>query len=456
MDLSGKKILVIGAAKSGVAAARFAGKHGGIVFLNDIKGRHELDQEMLNSLEEQGIKIVLGTHADLKSFMPDLIIPSPGVPLGVPTITEALEMGIPVWSEFELAFRYTKAVLVVITGTNGKTTTTSLTGQIFNDARRKVFIGGNIGIPFIKEAENLAEDDIAVLEASSFQLEPTEAFKPKVAVILNITPDHIDRHGSMEGYIKAKTRIFANQDNNDWLIINYDDETTRALANEAPSRVIYFSRKHILNEGICIKDGFLTVIMNGKSEQIIRPEEIAIPGGHNLENALAAAGAGWVLGVDKESIAHSLRTFPGVEHRLEHVLEINGVSYINDSKGTNPDASIKALEAFDAPIILIAGGKGKGSDFLPFAEKIMDKVKALVLVGNAAGEIEDAVKKVGYDSYYIAKDFKEAVYKAGSLAEAGDIVLLSPACASFDMFQNFEHRGQVFKELVYELAKVGG
>lgn len=455
MELSGKKVLIIGAAKSGVAAARFAAKHGGIVCLNDIKSRQEFDQDLLKSLEELGVELVLGSHADLSAFKPELIIPSPGVPLDLPIIDEALKLGLSVWSEFELAYRCTKAVLVVITGTNGKTTTTSLTGQIFNDAKRNVFIGGNIGIPFISEAEALGQDDIAVLEASSFQLEPTVTFKPKVAVILNITPDHIDRHGSMEGYINAKAKIFTNQDKNDWLILNWDDEAARKLANQAPSRVIYFSRKHILEEGVCIRDGFLTVIIDGKSEQIIRPEEIGIPGGHNLENALAAAAAGWVMGVDAAIIAQSLRTFPGVEHRLEHVLNIEGVSYINDSKGTNPDASIKALEAYADPIILIAGGKSKGSDFLPFAEKIKDKAKALVLVGKAAGEIEDAIKKVGYTSYYVAKDFKEAVHKAGSLAEAGDIVLLSPACASFDMFSSYEHRGRVFKELVHDLAKSG-
>lgn len=451
MKLEGKRVLIIGAAKSGVAAARFVVHHGGRVCINDLKGLQELDQQLLSSLEGLDIELVLGEHVDLVSFNPDLVIPSPGVPLDIPLIVEALRMQIPVWSEFELGFRYTKAELVVVTGTNGKTTTTALLGQVFNDARRKVFVGGNIGIPFITEAENLGEDYMAVLEASSFQLEPTETFKPKVALILNITPDHIDRHGSMEGYINAKSKIFANQDDTDWLILNWDDEVTKKLALKARSRVIYFSSRHILKEGFCVKDGFLTVIMDGQTVQIIRPEEISIPGGHNLENALAAAAAGWVTGVGADSIARSLRTFPGVEHRLEHVLTIGDVCYINDSKGTNPDASIKALEAFEKPIILIAGGKSKGSDFLPFAEKIKERVKALVLVGKAAGEIEDALNKTGYSCYYIAQDFREAVYKAHSLAAAGDIVLLSPACASFDMFRSFEHRGQVFKELVHEL-----
>lgn len=452
MELKGKKVLIIGAAKSGVAAARFVAAHGGRVCLNDIKERQEFDPRLIESLEGLGLDLVLGRHAEISVEQPDLLIPSPGVPLDLPLIGEAREKGIPVWSEFELGYRWTKGQVVAITGTNGKTTTTSLLGQLFKDAHKKVFVGGNIGIPFIAEAENLSEDEIAVLEASSFQLEPTESFKPKVALILNITPDHIDRHGSMENYIRAKAKVFSNQDRNDWLILNWDDEITRNLATQADSKVIYFSRKHILKEGLCIKNGYLTVIDGGREIQIIRPEEIGIPGGHNLENAMAAAAAGWVMGVSAENIAHSLHTFPGVEHRLEHVLTIAGVSFINDSKGTNPDASIKALEAFQGPIVLIAGGKSKGSDFLPFAEKIRERVKALVLVGKAAGEIEEAVKKVGYTNYYFARDFKDAVYKAGSLAEKGDIVLLSPACASFDMFRSYEHRGEVFKELVHQMA----
>ncbi|MFZ5752976.1 MAG: UDP-N-acetylmuramoyl-L-alanine--D-glutamate ligase, partial [Bacillota bacterium] len=453
MEVKGKVVVVIGAGKSGMAAAQFLASHGSRVYLNDIKTRENLEERSLHNLEKMGITLLLGAHGDIAGLQPDLVIVSPGVPLTIPPVAEARERNIPVWSEMELASRFTKAPMVVVTGTNGKTTTTALIGQIMEDAGFKTFVGGNIGVPFISEAEQLQPQDVAILEASSFQLETTESFKPFISLILNITPDHIDWHGSLEGYIKAKAKIFARQDEKDWLILNGDDRETRALAGLAKAKVLFFSRKHILEEGICVENGYLVVKLEGKTVPVIKPEEIFIKGSHNLENALAAVGAGWLMGVSAESLERSLRTFPGVPHRLEPVLNIDGVRYINDSKGTNPDASIKALEAYPDPIILIAGGKSKGSDFTSFAEMIKDRVKALVLVGQAAGEIEEAVKKTGYYNYYRVETFKDAVYKARDLANQGDIVLLSPACASFDMFRSYEHRGEVFKELVHELAK---
>lgn len=454
MNFQGRKVLVIGAAKSGLAAAEFLKGHGAFVYLNDLKRKEELPSEVLNRLENQGISLILGKHAQIDNLAVDLLIISPGVPLNIPTVIQAKEQNIPIWSELELASKFTKAPMIVVTGTNGKTTTTALLGQIFQDSGRKTFIGGNIGTPFISGAEQLKKDDCAVLEASSFQLETTVSFKPRVAVVLNLTPDHLDRHGSFQEYVEAKAKIFAQQTSDDFLILNYDDEPTKNLAQQASSQVIFFSRKHKLKEGFYLEDGYVTAHFGDKKTHILLDQEISIKGAHNLENALAALAAGWVMGVERESLAQSLRTFPGVAHRLEKVLIDDEITYINDSKGTNVDASIKALEAYDQPIILIAGGKSKGSDFLPLAEVIKEKVKDLVLVGQAAEEIEEAVKKVGYKNFHRVNSFAEAVKKARNLAQRGDIVLLSPACASFDMFRSYEHRGEVFKALVQELVSI--
>ncbi|PKM89485.1 MAG: UDP-N-acetylmuramoyl-L-alanine--D-glutamate ligase [Firmicutes bacterium HGW-Firmicutes-12] len=452
MILQGKKVLVIGAARSGTAAANFLIDEGSVVYLNDIKNRENFNQLDLQKLEQKGVQLIFGAHPNIESMEVDLLVLSPGVPLTIMPIKTALARNIPVWSEMELASRCTRATQVVITGTNGKTTTTALIGQIFADVGRGVFVGGNIGFPFISRAKELTDQDIAVLEASSFQLETTDEFKPKVAVILNLTPDHLDRHGTISSYIAAKAKIFANQDKSDWLILNWDDEETRELAKKAFSQVIYISRKHSLKEGFCVEDGFLVAKINEKSIPIVKTDDISIKGGHNLENALAATAACWVMGVASEDLRKTLVSFAGVPHRLERVLIHNGVEYVNDSKGTNPDASIKALEAYDNPIILIAGGKNKGSDFLLFAQKIKEKVKALILLGQAAQDIKEAVDKVGFTEYYMVEDYSEAVLKAGSLASNGDVVLLSPACASWDMFSNFEERGELFKELVKKTA----
>lgn len=455
MEIRGKRFLVIGAARSGKATAEFLIKQGAVVFLNEIKQRDELKEGLAESLENIGVQLILGEHAQVSKIGPDYLIVSPGVPFTIPPLLEAKKRGIPVWSEIELAARFSQAPLVAVTGTNGKTTTTTLLGQIFADSGRKVFVGGNIGVPFINEVESVSSDDVAVLEVSSFQLETTEAFRPQVALILNITPDHLDRHDTYEGYLQAKKKIFLNQKASDYLILNYDDLETRSLAEEANCKVLFFSRQHILKAGFCVSEGWVVKKDNTQVTPIVKVEEIGIKGGHNLENALAAAAAGWVMGVGAESLADSLRTFPGVAHRLEPVLTYQGVRYINDSKGTNPDASIKALEAYQEPIILLAGGKSKGSDFLPLAQKIKEKVKALILIGQAASEIEAAVQKVGYTGYHHVTDYREAVTLASRLAGEGEIVLLSPACASFDMFDNFEQRGDVFKALVLQLAKGG-
>ena len=292
---------------------------------------------------------------------------------------------------------------------------------------------------------------LIVAEVSSFQLESTIEFKPRVAIILNITPDHLDRHGSMEAYQAIKAKVFKNQTEEDFLVLNYDDHLVKELAHRAKSHVIFFSRKNKLEEGVYLEDGQLAINIGEGPVHICDPAEISIKGSHNLENAMAAVAAGYMMGLEPEEIRNTLVSFPGVPHRLEFVAEINGVKYINDSKGTNSDASIKALESFQEPLVLIAGGRNKGSDFVDFAQKIKEKVSKLILVGESKEEIKAAVLKSGFSNIYEAEDFRDAVNKAYSLANVGDVVLLSPACASFDMFNNFEERGNVFKELVLSL-----
>jgi UDP-N-acetylmuramoylalanine--D-glutamate ligase len=323
---------------------------------------------------------------------------------------------------------------------------------MFKDAGKKVVVGGNIGLPLIQEVQYTTEEHVLVVEVSSFQLEWVEGFHPKVAVITNITPDHLDRHGSMANYAQVKSRIFSRQTKEDYTVLNYDDPILREMGSICPGRVIFFSREHNLEQGIVSQKGKILVKTGGQILEICREDELKIPGAHNLENALAAVAAGRAMGLTAENLRNTLCTFPGVAHRLEKVAEIKGVTYINDSKGTNPDASIKALEAFSQPLVLIAGGSTKGSDFSAFARKIKERVKHLVVLGQTAEDIIGAVEKVGFKSIHRVQTFPEAVHKASELAEPGEIVLLSPACASYDMFKNYEHRGETFKELVRQLT----
>ncbi|GAW28793.1 UDP-N-acetylmuramoyl-L-alanine--D-glutamate ligase [Carboxydocella sp. ULO1] len=450
MDLLDKNILVVGMAKSGVAVARFAREAGARVTVCDAKSREELGEKAAE-LEQAGVRVVAGSYPRVSRQEYDLVVPSPGVPLTVPPVAEAMAEGIPVFSEIELASRYINQPLVAITGTNGKTTTTSLIGAMTRQAGLKPCVAGNIGQPLI--AETRGDYGVYVVEVSSFQAETTVEFRPRVAVLLNVTPDHLDRHGTMENYAAAKAKILANQQPEDFAVLNYDDEWVRAMAAQTRARVIFFSRTHRLEEGVCCEEGQVVVKSGGQTTVICPASEIAIPGAHNLENALAAVGAGWALGIEAADLARTLKTFPGVPHRLEFVAEIQGVRYINDSKGTNPDAAIKALEAYEQPIVLIAGGKNKGSDFGLFARKIKEKCRALVLVGQAAPAIEAAAIEAGVSPIYRASTFAEAVHLAAAAARPGDVVLLSPACASWDMFNNYEERGELFKQLVHSLRR---
>ena len=441
-----KRVLVIGAGKSGAASSEFLARHGEQVILTATKR-----EENVEWLAELGVEFVWEQQPDLTEVKPDYLVVSPGVPLTIPPVVQAQKMGIPVIGELELAYRYAKTPFVAITGTNGKTTTTTLVGELLKTINENVFVGGNIGIPLISAVEDLSAKDVIVAEVSSFQLETTTSFCPHIALMLNLTPDHLDRHGDMAGYLAAKARIFAEQGADDYLILNYDDQALRNLSSEAKAKVIFFSQKNILKEGVYLENGMICLNYNGETMIICAADELKIKGTHNLENAMGAAAIAFAAGVPQEKIAWVLRNFAGVEHRMEPVKIVRGVQYVNDSKGTNPDAAMKALVAYQQPIIVILGGKNKGSDFTELAAVVKQQAKAAVLLGQAKDELKEALDKVGFTAYTLVQTFEEAVTTAAEQASEGDIVLLSPACASWDMFKSFEERGELFKSLVQNL-----
>lgn len=453
MKLTGKKCLIVGMGKSGLAVAKRLSLLGAEVFISDQKSELEL-KEQIEQLDGFNVSLLIGEDY---RFLPEglgLLIISPGVPLAVPPVQKAYANNIPVISEIELAYQLTEAPIVAITGTNGKTTTTRLMGQIFKDANLKVLVGGNIGNPLIDEVIKAESEHIIVAEVSSFQLETIDRFRPYISIILNLAEDHLDRHGSFLNYINAKARIFENQTEKDYLILNGDDPQVVALgAKVKQAKVVLFSQEAVLKQGVWIEDKLIVANLSGEKITICPIEEIRIKGKHNLENTLAAVTAALLCGVSPQSIASTLKTFPGVEHRLESVAVIKGVEYINDSKGTNPDSTLKALSSYDRPLVLIAGGKDKGTDFASLAKAVSQRVKHLVLIGQAADKIQSAVHEVGFQNIHRAGSMEEAVEISANLAESGDIVLLSPACASFDMFNNFEERGLVFKAAVRNLRR---
>ncbi len=452
MELKGKKVLVVGLGKSGLAAALFLRRRGAQVTVSDIRSAQALGKD-IPALIEQGIAVEAGGHGLLTFRRQDLIVVSPGVPLTTPELAQAQKFGIPIIGEVELAARFLKGKVLAITGSNGKTTTTSLCGKILEKARERVHVGGNIGLPVIGLVDDSREDVWSVLEVSSFQLETTETFHPDIAVILNITPDHLDRHGSFENYVAAKERIFAVQTAEDMLILNADDDVASRAAARAKSQVFWFSRKRAIRQGAFVHEG---VVLFRASEQaapepILKIEEIPLKGAHNVENVLAAVCAARLAGAAPEAIRSAVAGFRAVEHRLEFVAEIDGVSYYNDSKATNVDAAIKAIESFPSGIHLILGGKDKDSDYRQLRPLMAGRVKAVYTIGSAAEKIithlDGAVKLVS------AGTLDNAVSLAAEAAEKGDVVLLAPACSSFDQFDNYEHRGQTFKTTV--LARRG-
>ena len=455
MELKGKRILVVGAGKSGLAVSRFLAGKGAFTVLTD-SNIPVCPSGELAQLESAGVVLSLGRYPEVGSQTFDMVVLSPGVPLTEEPARSAMKYGIALTGELELAYLFATAPIVAITGTNGKTTTTTLIGEIFKKAGRETLVGGNIGLPLVTEVERYGPEDVIVAEVSSFQLETIRCFKPRVAVILNITPDHLDRHGNMAGYTAAKARIFENQGAGDYTVLNYDNPQTTGLGDKTCGRKIFFSARQVIKPGVYVKDGEIVADLDGSPEAICRVAEIGIPGAHNLENALAAVAATKAAGVGNDAIVAVLREFKGVSHRLEFVAEINGVKYINDSKGTNPDASIKALEAYTEPVVLIAGGKNKGSDFGEFAAKVRERVRVLVVLGQSAELIADAARARGFENIQKASDFEEAVVLAHRAARDGEIVLLSPACASWDMFKSYEERGDLFKKIVSGFKKTAG
>lgn len=452
MELKGKKVLVVGLGKSGLAAALFLRRKGAQVTVSDARSAEALARD-LPALLDEGIMVETGGHGLLTFRRQDLIIVSPGVPVDTPELVQVRKFGLPIIGEVELASRFLKGRLLAITGSNGKTTTTTLTGEILEAGAVPVQVGGNIGVPVISLVENSREDGWSVLEVSSFQLETIEDFHPQIAVILNITPDHLDRHGNFSNYVAAKERIFANQTAEDLLVLNADDDAASRCAARAKSQVFWFSRKRIVRQGAFVHEG---AILFRESEQaapevILKIGSIPLKGEHNVENVLAAVCAARLAGVAPEAIRRAVEDFKAVEHRLEFVANINGVEYYNDSKATNVDAAMKAIAAFPSGIHLILGGKDKGSDYRVMRTLLEARATAVYTIGAAAEKIvthiEGAVRIVN------AGTLDAAVAAASEAAQPGEVVLLAPACSSFDQFENYEQRGRVFKDLV--LARRG-
>jgi UDP-N-acetylmuramoylalanine--D-glutamate ligase len=451
MEIKGKKVLVVGLGKSGLAAALFLRRQGAVVTVSDVRSAEELARE-IPALIEEGIAVEAGGHGLLTFRRQDLIVVSPGVPLDTPELAQVRKFGLPVIGEIELAARYLRGKVLAITGSNGKTTTTTLCGEILKAGKLPVQVGGNIGVPVIALIDESRDDGWSVLEVSSFQLETTDIFHPQIAVILNITPDHLDRHGSFENYVAAKERIFARQTPEDALVLNADDEVTKGAAARAQKdggpRVFWFSRTRVVRQGAFVHEG--TILFReseqAKAEPVLQVSEIPLKGVHNVENVLAGVCAARLAGVEAAAIRQAAMEFKAVEHRLEFVATINGVDYYNDSKATNVDASMKAIASFPGGIHLILGGKDKNSDYRQMRAMLTERVKAVYTIGAAAEKIHTHIE--GAVPIVSAGTLEEAVSRAGTAARPGEIVLLAPACSSFDQFENYEHRGRVFREAV--------
>ena len=448
MELNGKRALVVGLGKSGVASALFMKAHGARVTVSDTKSGDELRNE-IPVLLDHGITVETGGHGDRTFRGQDLIVVSPGVPVDAPPLVQARSLGETVIGEIELAAQFLPGPVMAITGSNGKTTTTTLAGEIMAAAGFPVLVGGNIGTPAISLAERAKLDTVIVLEVSSFQLETIQTFRPKVAVVLNVTPDHLDRHRTFEIYVDAKARIFENQQGSDFAVLNADDPTCVGMAKRTKAQVFWFSRQKEVEHGAWVRNGNILFRDGAGQREILQVSEIPLKGAHNLENVLAAVCAGALMGCAAEKIRQAVHDFKAVEHRLEFVETIRGVDYYNDSKATNVDATIKALESFPANIHLILGGKDKGSDYTVLNDLIRQRVKRIYTIGAAAAKIESQIK--GAEVVH-AETLENAIRKAHAVAKSGDVVLLAPACASFDQFKSYEHRGKLFKEIVRGLA----
>ena len=454
MQYEGKRVMVVGMARSGVAAAQLLHRHGAIVTVNDSKTRQQLG-DVLAPLEGLPLTWALGCPAAEVLPGQEVLVLSPGVPDSAPFVREAREAGVYVIGEVELAYQLAPGDMVAVTGTNGKTTTVSLLGEIFRNAGKVTHVVGNIGYPYSLTALTSRKEDVIVCEISSFQMETADTFRPRVAALLNITEDHLNRHGDMATYTAMKMRIFRRQGPEDVAVFNADDPALAPLIPQAPGQVMLFSRKQEVKQGAFVREGKMILRWQGEEKPVCDAVEVRIPGPHNLENALAAACVAAAMGVPAPVIRHSLRTFPGVEHRIEFVRELDGVRYINDSKGTNVDSTIKAVQTMTRPTAIILGGYDKHCDFTPMVKEMLASpwMKEAVLMGVTAEQIDGTLRKEGFPEKHIhrAATLEEAISLCRSLSQPGWNVLLSPACASFDMFADYEARGRIFKELVNAL-----
>ncbi len=457
MNFKDKNVLVVGLANTGIAVVKKLHSLGANIIVSDSKNKKQL-KDKISLLEDlEGITFLLGKNpsdSDLKNL--EIAITSPGVPLDLPFFETLRLNNVPIIGEIELAFILSKdSTFVGITGTNGKTTTTSLVGAILTNANIDTHIVGNIGNPAINVIDIATKDSVLTTELSSFKLDSIDTFKPKISCILNLSEDHLDRYGNMTNYIKSKANIFKNQNYHDFCVLNYDDLEVRALKEICPATTVFFSRKVILNRGVFLEKDHIIIKENPHDTiELIHKDELSLPGDHNLENVLAAVAITFLLETPIDTIRDTLRTFSSIEHRLEYVDTINEVDFFNDSKGTNPDSTIKALNSFSKPIILIAGGKDKNNNFTEFIETVKSStVKSIVLIGETAHIIKQAALDLNFDNIYMTDSMENAIEYSISLASPGDIILLSPACSSKDMYDSFEHRGTVFKDYIKRKSK---
>lgn len=449
MKLNGIKALVVGLGKTGVATAKFLVRKGADVTVTDRRSEPEL-REVLKEMESLGVKIEIGGHRIETFRSSDLIIPSPGVPMNIEGLVAAKEKGVKIISEIELAYQFSSTPIIAVTGTNGKSTVVTLLGEVFRSCGKNVFVGGNIGTPFIEGVEGNRAIDYSILEISSFQLEWIESFRPYIAVLLNITQDHLERYPDFKTYVETKARIFMNQRRSDFAVLNADDPATKNIINNIKSRRFFFTSKDKLRKGAYIaKDRIIYAVGEIASELEIK--NIHLKGRHNLENIMAVIIVSSLCNCESENIKRVIENFRGLPHRIQFLREVSGIKFYDDSKGTNVDAVIRAIECFTENIILIAGGKDKESDFRPLREVIKNKVKALILLGEAKHKIAQQLN--GSTEILIVEDMEEAVKKAYQIAKSGEVVLLSPGCASQDMFQDYAERGNVFAHYVRSLEE---
>lgn len=451
MNLKEKRVLVFGSGKSGIGAADLLGAVGAEPVIYDGNENADKESVLKKTSGTYPVEFYAGELPEEVLESLDLVVLSPGVPTDLPLVKRFYEMGLPVWGEVELAYRTGKGRVLAITGTNGKTTTTALLGKIMKDACPSVFVVGNIGTPYTSKAQEMQENSVTVAEISSFQLETIEEFAPEVSAILNITEDHLNRHHTMEEYIRVKELITKNQSSEDVCVLNYEDEVLRKFGETAVPKVVYFSSVRTLEKGIYLEGDTIVLATETAKIPVVKTGELKLLGQHNYENVMAAVAMAYYAGVDMESIRRSVCEFTAVEHRIEYVTEKNGVVYYNDSKGTNPDAAIKGIQAMNRPTYLIGGGYDKESSYDEWIKAFDGKVRCLVLIGQTKEKIKAAAERLGFTDIVLLETLQEAVHFCAEHAKEGEAVLLSPACASWGQFDNYEQRGDMFKKYVSEL-----